>query len=201
MWKILTLCLALVTPVFAHAAETLNHSGINFSEKISDDTVKLFYEMAVDEYNYSNYGFSRDLFTAIVQHGKQQPGAYLYLGKIYEEVAIFKNVELSKQCYLNAATSKSLLSTMRQEAYLALIRLTDDSDMAIKYAKASSRIATSDESKQALILAYHKQFSKTGDEAFLTKAEDVARDMNSRYFEVPNQFTSEQNTQQVNLQR
>lgn len=200
MWKVLSLMLILVSPMFGAESiqAQLNTSGINFKKDVSEETITAFYEMAVTEYQYSNFGFSRDLFTAIVQQTKNQPGAYYFLGKIYEEVAQFKNIEMSKQCYLNAAVNKKLYTNFRQQSYLALIRLTDNAETAIKYAEASSKIATSNEAKQAFVLAYHKKYEKSGDETLLSKADDLTRQMNQQYFDPPS-FTN--TTEQVNLRK
>ena len=203
MWKIFLLCLTITTPTFAaDKSSELNQSKVNFVSNIRDDTLKCFYDLAISEYDYSNFGFSRDLFSAIIQKTSKQPGAYFFLAKIYEEVNQFKNVDMAKQYYLSAAISKSLAPHMRQESYLALIRLTDNADLAIKYAKASGKICNSDESKQALILAYHKQFDKTGDEDLLVKVEQVTRQMNQKLFDFPSDIATQgEAIQQVNLQK
>ncbi len=197
MWKVFLLCvLAVATPTFA-ADKDLNQTKINFTANVSEDTIQAFYSMAVSEYEYSNFGFSRDLLTAIVQKTNKQPGAYYFLGKIYEEVAQFKNLDIAKHYYLSAATSKKLAIHLRQGSYLALIRLTDNADLAIKYAKDSGKIGESDDSKQALVLAYHKQFEKTGDENLLVKVQQVTKKMNAKFFEFPDMLDN--NIQQVNL--
>jgi len=199
MWKVLILSLTLISSILA--AETvefqINTSGIAFQKDITADTINTFYQMAEAEYKYSNFGLSRDLFTAIIQKTNAHPEAYFFLGKIYEEVPQFKNAEMSKQCYLNAAVNKKLDVATRQQSYLSLIRLTDNTELSIKYAIASGKIATTDESKQAMILAYHKKYEKTGDEDLLSKADNLSRQMNEKFFEQP----AVVNTQQVNLRK
>lgn len=204
MWKALMVLLAFTTPTFAEDSvevvrAKMNTSNMNFNKSVSEHTIEVFYEVGIDEYQYSNFGFARDIFTAITQQTNSHPGAYFFLGKIYEEVAVFKNIELSKQCYLNAAINKTLAATIRQQSYLALIRLTENPEVAIKYAQSSSQIASSDLAKQGLILAYHKKYEKTGDETLLGKAEDLTKQMNQRYFD-GSVFTESQNAaEQVNL--
>lgn len=198
MWKVLSMMLFLTSSILSADSipAKINSSGINFQKDITEETITIFYEMAVSEYEYSNFGYSRDLLTAIIQKSNKQPGAYFFLGKIYEEVAQFKNIDMSKQCYLNAAVNKNLNVGFRQQSYLALIRLTDSDNLAIKYATASAKIAISNESKQAFVLAYHKKYEKTGDEELLSKADALTRQMNEQYF---NGSDITNNTEQVNL--
>jgi len=183
---------------FGLAEAPYNKSNVRFTKDAPEKTLKMFYEFAVDEYEYANYGFSRDLFVGLSVQSDKYPGCYYFLGKIYEEVALFKDLTLSKQCYLRAATSKKLASHLRQDSYIALIRLTDDPDIAIKYALDSNKLEDSDIAKKALILAYHKKYDNTRDEAYLTRAEVVNRSMNDRFFNQNTQPTILFNSSMVN---
>jgi TPR repeat protein len=181
MLRILLAILLLSSMAFAKPP--INKSGINFSKDIQEETVKIVYEFGVEEYNYANYGQALDFFTAIVNRNSNYPGAYYYLGKIYEEVALFKDETLAQQCYLKAATDKNLAIFMRQEAYSGLIRLTTNTELAMKYAKASFKLGESETSKKSMIAAYHKQYNKTGDVDYLNRAEIVNRTMTDKYFQ------------------
>lgn len=193
MLKMLLICLAITSPVFADT--TLNQSKVSFGNgDIDQSTFDSFYKLAVEEYNYSDFGFARDIFQAITTRTNKIGGCYFYLGKIYENVAQFKDLTLAKHFYLDAAKSNHLDINSRQQSYLALIRLTDDAKLAIKYAKSSTAIAESNVSKQCLILAYQKQYDQTGDEASLEKSEIVSQALDTQYF--PAVDTS---VQQVNL--
>lgn len=181
MLRALTILMLLSS--MAIAKPPLNKTGISLSKNIKEETVKIFYQFAVDEYNYANYGQAMDIFTSIVNRSSGYPGSYFYLGKIYEEVALFKDETLSQQCYLKAATDKVLPLHMRQDAYAGLIRLTESPELAMKYAKASFKLGDSALSKKSLIAAYHKNYNKTGDEDFLSRAEIVNRSMTDPYFQ------------------
>lgn len=196
MWKVFLLCLAITTPTLA-ADDKINASNIGWVKNTPDDVVDMFFDLAISEYQYSNFGFSRDLFVSIVQHTNKKPASYFYLGKIYEEVTQFRSVDLSKQNYAIAATNNTLAAFMRQQSYSALIRLTDDADLAIKYANESVKLGESPESNHALILAYQKKFEKTGDTSLLAKADKVNKKINAKFFDFPENF--EAKTQQVNL--
>lgn len=181
MLRTLVLLMLLSSTIFAKN-ENMNKSSIQIKADTTEETVQIFYEFAVNEYEYANYGFSRDIFTAISNRSSKYPGCYYFLGKIYEEVALFKDPIMSKQCYLKAATSKELASHLRQDSYAALIRLTEDPEIAMKYAEASFKLGDSDNSKVALILAYHKKYDKTRDESYLDRADIVNRSMTDRFF-------------------
>jgi hypothetical protein len=174
----------------AIAKPPINKSGINMPREIQEETVKVFYQFGIDEYNYANYGQALDIFTAIANRSNTYPGAYFYVGKIYEEVALFKDETLAQQFYLKAATSTRLAAFMRQEAYAGLIRLTDNTDLAMKYAKASFKLGESETSRKSLIAAYHKQYNKTGNVDYLERAEIVNRTSTDKYFQPMEEATN-----------
>ena len=187
MLKALMVCLAIASPAFADSTikfqnidqATLNQSKIIFSKNTTEDTLVAFFDMGVQEYNYSDFGFAKDIFQAITVKTTKIPSCYLYLGKIYETVAQFKNEGIARQCYLAAATAKNLDVSSRQQSYLALVRLTDDSKLAIRYAKASNDLLNSETAKQSMVLAYQKNYEQTSDETSLNKAESITRQMNA----------------------
>ena len=177
MFKILAMSLMLsLGQGILPAAD--NVSRINFTKDISADTINTFYEFAIEEYNNSNYGFSRDLFTAITNRTTVHPECYYYLGKIYSEVPTLKDKVLANIYFLRAANSLNLDTHIRQEAYLALAKMSNNDDVALRYAKDSLDLINNDKAKKALVSIYQKKYEKTKDKNYLDRASIVMQSLN-----------------------
>jgi len=175
MFKKFILAIALVLPVMAMSMG--KNMVINFQKDISPDTIKLFYSFAVDEYEYANYGFSKDLFQEIANKSSDFPGTSFYLAKIYSEVPMFRNIVLAKQYYLKVTIDKGVTKNQLQETYLALAGLTNNSDLQLEYAKKAFFIQKDENSQRSLIAAYQKKYDQTQESRYMTGANIVMKSL------------------------
>ncbi len=145
------------------------------AKDINKDNLALYYDFAVTEYNNGNYGIARDFFGLVQKIAKDYRSTDIYMGKIYAEIKVFQNDDLAKLRFVRIVNNDKSNSVQKQIAYFELAKLAQSPNEAFNYANSSVVIGDSQNSRQALAIAYGKLFRTTGDEKFVREVVAVLK--------------------------
>jgi hypothetical protein len=162
---------------------TSSEGHIFINKNISKETINAFSEFAIQEYYAANYGSSKEIMETICTIAPEHYELHYFLGEIYSNIGIFKNLDLAKRHYSTfTSSSKSRKNNFFQDAASKIVDLTNDGEEALRVAKISYNVSVSKKSMHTMYIANKKAYESTGDL-------DYKHDMEFFYAQIKNMFS------------
>lgn len=171
------------------SSSTLNSNyksaGTYDLKEVPEETIAIFYDMAMKEYYGSNFGYCADMLTAITEKTDKYPMAFFYLAKIYKDVPTMINHEKSKGnilCFIELAKEAKMDSSFITSSYDDLIDMERSPELCMKYARMALGVASDMMSIQCMAKASEKMFYAKKDNQYL-EMHGFYSEKNRRIFE------------------